>query len=32
VGRFTRRSLERLDRYTLDVFNPDAPYRSRDDR
>ena len=22
MGRFTRRSLERLDRYTLDVFNP----------
>jgi hypothetical protein len=32
VGRFTRRSLERFDRYTLDVFNPGSPYRSRDDR
>ena len=27
LGRFTRRSLNRLDRYTLDVFNPGAPYR-----
>jgi hypothetical protein len=32
VGRFTRRSLERFDRYTLDVFNAGVPYRSRDDR
>ena len=30
VGRFTRRSLERFDRYTLEVFNPGAPYRTRD--
>jgi hypothetical protein len=27
-----RRSLERFDRYTLDVFNAGTPYRSRDDR
>lgn len=27
MGRFTRRSLHRLDRYTLDVFNPGHPYR-----
>jgi hypothetical protein len=26
LGRFTRRSLRRLDRYTLDVFHPRAPY------
>ena len=32
VGSFTRRSLERFDRYTLDVFNAGAPYRSREDR
>jgi hypothetical protein len=32
VGRFTRRSLERLDRYTLDVFNAGVPYRSGTDR
>ncbi len=32
VGRFTRRSLERFDRYTLDVFNAGTPYRSQDDR
>jgi len=32
VGRFTRRSLERFDRYTLDVFNAGVPYRSGDDR
>ena len=32
VGRFTRRSLERFDRYTLDVFNAGVPYRSVDDR
>jgi hypothetical protein len=31
MGRFTRSSLERFDRYTLDVFNPGGPYRSRDD-
>jgi hypothetical protein len=27
MGRFTRRSLDRLDRYTLEVFNPASPYR-----
>jgi hypothetical protein len=27
MGRFTRRSLDRFDRYTLDVFNPASPYR-----
>lgn len=27
LGQFTRSSLRRLDRYTLDVFNPGAPYR-----
>jgi hypothetical protein len=32
VGRFTRRSLERFDRYTLDVFNAGVPYRSGTDR
>jgi hypothetical protein len=32
VGSFARRSLERFDRYTLDVFNAGTPYRSRDDR
>ena len=26
LGRITRSSLRRLDRYTLDVFNPGAPY------
>lgn len=26
VGRFTRRSLDRFDRYTLDVFNPLPPH------
>ena len=31
VGRFTRRSLERFDRYTLDVFNAGVPYRAGDD-
>jgi hypothetical protein len=31
LGRFTRRSLRRFDRYTLDVFNPGAPY-GRSDR
>jgi hypothetical protein len=32
VSGFARRSLERFDRYTLDVFNAGTPYRSRDDR
>jgi hypothetical protein len=32
VGSFTRRSLERFDRYTLDVFNAGHHYRTRDDR
>jgi hypothetical protein len=32
VGRFTRSSIERFDRYTLEVFNAGSPYRSRDDR
>jgi hypothetical protein len=32
VGRFTRRSLDRFDRYTLEVFNPDRPYRPHTDR
>ena len=27
MGRFTRRSLHRFDRYTLEVFNPASPYR-----
>lgn len=27
MGRFTRRSLKRFDRYTLDVFNSGAPDR-----
>ena len=31
MGRFTR-SLERFDRYTLEVFNAGTPYRSRNDR
>jgi hypothetical protein len=31
IGRFTRSSLERFDRYTLEVFNPGAPCRTRDD-
>ena len=26
MGRFTRRSLDRFDRYTLEVFNPASPY------
>jgi hypothetical protein len=26
MGRLTRRSLERFDRYTLDVFNPRPPH------
>jgi hypothetical protein len=30
--RFTRRSLDRFDRYTLEVFNPGAPYRPQADR
>ena len=34
MGRFTRRSLDRFDRYTLEVFNPASPYRpdARSDR
>jgi hypothetical protein len=32
MGRLTRKSLDRFDRYTLEVFNPGAPYRPRDDR
>jgi hypothetical protein len=32
MRRLTRRSLERFDRYTLDVFNPGAPYRPHADR
>jgi hypothetical protein len=32
VGRFTRRSLERFDRYTLDVFNAGVSDRYRGDR
>ena len=34
MGRLTRRSLDRFDRYTLDVFNPRPPhalYASRPD-
>ena len=27
MSRFTRRSLKRFDQYTLEVFNPGAPYR-----
>jgi hypothetical protein len=27
LRRITRSSLERFDRYTLEVFNPGAPYR-----
>jgi len=27
IGRATRRSLHRLDRYTVEVFNPGHPYR-----
>jgi hypothetical protein len=30
--RRTRDALRRFDRYTLDVFNPGAPYRPRTDR
>jgi hypothetical protein len=29
IGRFTRSPLARFDRYTLEVFNPGAPYRTR---
>lgn len=32
MRRLTRRSLERFDRYTLEVFNPGAPYRPHADR
>lgn len=32
LGRVTRASLQRFDRYTLDVFNAGTPLRSRDDR
>ncbi|SOE02896.1 hypothetical protein [Blastococcus haudaquaticus] len=32
LGRLTRESLQRFDRYTLDVFNAGSPYRARDDR
>jgi hypothetical protein len=32
MGRFTRRSLDRFDRYTLEAFNPGPPYRSAADR
>ena len=32
LGRLTRTSLQRFDRYTLDVFNAGTPYRSGDDR
>ena len=28
MGRITRSSLDRFDRYTLDVFNAGSPYRS----
>jgi hypothetical protein len=31
IGRLTRSSLERFDRSTLEVFNPGAPDRTRDD-
>ncbi len=27
MGRLTRRSLDRFDRYTLEVFNPASPHR-----
>lgn len=30
LGSLTRRSLRRFDEYTLDVFNPGAPYRRSD--
>jgi hypothetical protein len=29
MSRITRSSLDRFDRYTLDVFNPRSPYRAR---
>ena len=32
MGRFTRRSLARFDRYTLEVFNPGPPFRPQHDR
>ena len=32
VVQGTRRSLQRFDRYTLDVLNPGHPYRPRTDR
>ena len=32
MGRFTRRSLARFDRYTLEVFNPGPPFRPQNDR
>jgi hypothetical protein len=32
MTRFTRRSLARLDRYTLEVFNPGPPFRPHTDR
>ena len=32
LGARTRSWLRRLDAYTLDVFNPGAPYRPRPDR
>ena len=32
MGRFTRGSIERFDRYTLEVFNAGTSYRTRDDR
>jgi hypothetical protein len=32
MGRFTRRSLARFDRYTLEVFNPAPPFRPQNDR
>jgi hypothetical protein len=31
MGRLTRSSLHRFDRYTLDVFNAGTPYRTRTD-
>ncbi len=32
MSRFTRRSLARFDRYTLEVFNPAPPFRPHADR
>jgi hypothetical protein len=32
LGRITRSSLDRFDRYTLEVFNAGSPYRSLDER